>query len=240
MAPERDDERSLDLSFETLGRGEKEERVARICVASARGFTRNGSAAVITSNCHGAEALEREVERLKAELDDALDRGRQIFGASPAARAQGPRAKASEPSTGKSKLPSTLTVADAMTRDVKTVGENDRISVADQLMKLGRFRHLVVLGEDRAVVGVVSQRDIVFGALAWSLGIGKRAHQSALEAYPVKEVMATSVVSVDPATPLADAAALMMQRKIGCLPVLAGERLVGILTEGDFLALLSA
>lgn len=239
MSDESDDERSLDLNVETLGRGEREERVARICVASARGFTRNGSAAVITGNCHGVEALAREVERLKGELDDALARGRVHFGeAAPHERAR--RASAENAAAAKPKLPSTLTVADAMTRDVKTVAENDKISVADQLMKLGRFRHLVVLGEDRAVVGVVSQRDIVFGALAWSLGIGKRAHQSALESSPVKEVMATGVVSVDPATPLADAAALMMQRKIGCLPVVAGERLVGILTEGDFLALLSA
>jgi CBS domain-containing protein len=234
------EERNLELDVDTIGRGEREEQVARVCVANATGFTRSGSAPTVTANCHSVEALEREIARLKGELDDVLERGRAHFGVKTAERSQ--RVAAAGPArrdAPKPKLPSTLTVADAMTRDVKTVGRNDRISVADELMKLGRFRHLVVLDEEGAIAGVVSQRDIFFGALAWSLGIGKRAHQSALESYPVKDVMATSVVTVEPATPLADAAALMMERKIGCLPVVAGERLAGILTEGDFLALLS-
>jgi CBS domain-containing protein len=61
-----------------------------------------------------------------------------------------------------------------------------------------------------------------------------------LAASPAKDVMATNVVSVDPDAPLAEAAALLRKHQIGCLAVVAGDRLVGILTEGDFLALLAA
>jgi CBS domain-containing protein len=55
----------------------------------------------------------------------------------------------------------------------------------------------------------------------------------------VKDVMASRVVSVDPDAPLAEAAAPLREHKIGCLPVVAGDALVGVLTEGDFLALLA-
>jgi hypothetical protein len=57
---------------------------------------------------------------------------------------------------------------------VSTLKRNDRLSVADELMKLGGFRHVVVLAEAGAVTGVV-RRDIFHGALAWSLGQGKAA-----------------------------------------------------------------
>jgi CBS domain-containing protein len=129
-------------------------------------------------------------------------------------------------------------VADVMTRDVRTLGPNDRLALADELMKQGRFRHVVVVDEGR-VVGVVSQRDIFHGALAWSLGQGRRAHETLLTSSAVKDVMASNVVTVDPQAALAEAAALLRDHKIGCLPVVAGDALVGILTEGDFLALLA-
>jgi CBS domain-containing protein len=129
-------------------------------------------------------------------------------------------------------------VADVMTRDVHTLGPNDRLALAEELMKQGRFRHVVVVDDGR-VVGVVSQRDIFHGALAWSLGQGRRAHETLLASSAVKDVMASNVVTVDPQAVLAEAAALLRDHKIGCLPVVAGDELVGILTEGDFLALLA-
>jgi CBS domain-containing protein len=87
--------------------------------------------------------------------------------------------------------------------------------------------------------GAVLTRDIFHGALAWSLGQGRKAHEQLLAATPVKDVMASRVVSVDPDAPLAEAAAPLREHKIGCLPVVAGDALVGVLTEGDFLALLA-
>jgi acetoin utilization protein AcuB len=121
---------------------------------------------------------------------------------------------------------------------VRTLGPNQRLSVADELMKQGRFRHVVIVDEGR-VVGVVSRRDIFHGALAWSLGQGGKAHETLLTATPAKEVMASDVVTIDPGASLGEAAALLRKHQIGCLPVVAGDELVGILTEGDFLALLA-
>ena len=53
----------------------------------------------------------------------------------------------------------------------------------------------------------------------------------------VKEVMSTTVVTIGPHEPLANAARLMIEHKIGCLPVLDGEKLLGIVTETDFVKL---
>jgi CBS domain-containing protein len=85
----------------------------------------------------------------------------------------------------------------------------------------------------------LSHRNIFYGALAWSLGHGTLAHEKALESFTVKDVMESDVVTVHPDSALSEAAATMMERKIGCLPVVESHRLVGILTEGDFLAMLT-
>jgi CBS domain-containing protein len=179
------------------------------------------------------------VERLKQELDEALAEGRARLAGSKAAAA--PKAEASARAEGAQHIPALdtkLRVADVMTREVRTLGPNDQLSLAEELMQQGRFRHVVVVDAGR-VVGVLSQRDIFHGALAWSLGQGRKAHEHLLAATAVKDVMGSHVVTVDPDAPLAEAAALLREHKIGCLPVVAGDVLMGILTEGDFLALLA-
>jgi len=107
------------------------------------------------------------------------------------------------------------------------------------VMRLGRIRHLPVVDDDdeTKIVGLVSLRDVFRGSLARALGYGTRAQQKLLDMLFVKEVMTTELVTTTPDTPLVEAARLMAQRKLGCLPVLEDGRLVGILTEGDFVIL---
>ena len=126
-----------------------------------------------------------------------------------------------------------------MTRNVKTVGRNEKLSVASELMKVGGFRHLVVMDEDDEVAGVISHRDIFFNALAWSMGQGSKAHERNLEVVSAKDVMRSDVRTIDRNASLPEAAGLMRKNQIGCLPVTERGSLVGIITEGDFLALLA-
>jgi acetoin utilization protein AcuB len=222
--------------------GDRAAPSLRIAVGDAFGFTRHGGAPVVSRDCTSLAALEREVGRLQAELAAALDEARVRFGEVATKREAEPPARGAEPSPRERRLPAldpSLRVSDLMTREVRTLGPNERLSVADELMKQGRFRHVVVI-EDGRVVGVVSRRDIFHGALAWSLGQGKKSHEALLASSPAKEVMATHVVTVDPSASLGEAAALLRKHQIGCLPVVAGDELVGILTEGDFLARLAA
>lgn len=129
------------------------------------------------------------------------------------------------------------TVRELMTPVVRTLGCNDELTHADELMTAQRIRHVPVLGEDGCVCGVVSQRDLFRGALAKALGYGRTAQQRMHSLLRVKEVMSASVVTIGPHEPLANAARLMLEHKIGCLPVVDGGHLLGILTEGDFVKL---
>jgi CBS domain-containing membrane protein len=133
-----------------------------------------------------------------------------------------------------------LRVRDVMTPDVTTLKRNDKLTLADDIMHLGRIRHLPVLDDDgQQVVGLVSQRDLFRGALARALGYGRRAQRKVLDTLAVKEVMTSDVITTSPDTPLTEAARVLAERKIGCLPVVEDGRLVGILTEGDFVAMVA-
>jgi len=127
-------------------------------------------------------------------------------------------------------------VRDRMSRRVKTLGRNDELRLADDLMGMERIRHLPVLDVDGELVGILSQRDLFRGALARNLGYGEHAQNKLMSQLVVKEVMTNDPITIAPDAPLAEAAKKMLEHKIGCLPVVEEGRLVGILTESDFLA----
>jgi CBS domain-containing membrane protein len=132
-----------------------------------------------------------------------------------------------------------LKVRDVMTREVRTVVRNDQLGVADKLMKDERIRHLPVIDEDGDVCAVVSQRDLFRGALLRALGYGSRAEETVLRQVVVKEAMSAELFTTTPDTPVADAARVMIERRVGCLPVLDAGKLVGIVTETDFVRLVA-
>lgn len=130
-----------------------------------------------------------------------------------------------------------LRVRDIMTAEVTTLKRNDKLTLADDIMNLGRIRHLPVLDDEgEELVGMVSQRDLFRGALAGALGYGQHAQRKVLDTIFVKEVMSSDLITTTPDTPLVAAARVLVERKIGCLPVIEKGRLVGIVTEGDFVA----
>jgi CBS domain-containing protein len=131
-------------------------------------------------------------------------------------------------------LSKSLSVRDVMTKNVLSVERNQKLATADDIMRLGRVRHVLVVNEAGDLEGVVSQRDLFHGGLLKALGYGTRAKEHALDTLLVKEAMGTTTT---PDASLQSAARLMAERKIGCLPVLEAGRVVGILTEGDFVLL---
>jgi CBS domain-containing membrane protein len=128
-------------------------------------------------------------------------------------------------------------VRDLMTRDVITLERNEKLLVADDVMRLGRVRHLPIVDSDGALAGIVSQRDLFHSGLMKALGYGTHAQRQSLDMLVAKEAMKTDVTTTTPDTKLADAAKLMFERKIGCLVVLEAGKIVGILTESDFVKL---
>ena len=133
-----------------------------------------------------------------------------------------------------------LRVRDLMTREVATLRPNDKLSVAEEIMRTARIRHIPVVCEDELeLIGILSQRNLFRGALARAFGYGEDAHGQALSRLLVREVMSEKVVTCAPGTALAEAAQSMLDHKIGALPVLEGGKLVGILTDSDFVRLVA-
>lgn len=133
-------------------------------------------------------------------------------------------------------MQSKVRVRDLMTTSVRTLGWNDKLSVADTLMRTERIRHLPVVDENGRLAGIVSQRDLFFSALVQAMGYGSASHDRMLSTIFVKEVMTEIVVTTTPETLVTAAAGVMVERKIGCLPVIEGDALIGILSESDIVS----
>ncbi len=116
-----------------------------------------------------------------------------------------------------------MRVEDLMTRSVRTIAPEDPAEVAWSLMQRDDFHHLVVMDHGHAV-GVLSRGDL--GGLK---GANRRKGVTA------SDLMTPSVVTATPTTTLRQAANLLRGYSIGCLPVLRGKTLVGILTVTDLL-----
>lgn len=226
-------EPNLGLDGTTTKRGGD---AVRICVRYADGYTREG-APTLTPDCESVEALERAVALLVEDLEAAVQEAAHRLEGRPRPEPRAPR-PAAGPRGPRPHLASDQVVADIMTPEVRTLGRNHKVSVADELMRVGQFRHAVVVDEEGGIAGVLSQRDIMLNALAWHLGQGRKAHELMLDTAFAKDLMQTDVVTIGPDAPIAEAARLMTERKIGCLPVVDASGLVGIVTDSDFLGLL--
>ena len=124
-----------------------------------------------------------------------------------------------------------MLVADAMTPRPVTVPPDATVAAARSAMRRGRFRHLPVVAAAE-LVGVVASGD-----LEASPGAPPEAAES-LADRPLTEVMSTEPVTVWPDEPVEVAARLLVEHGIGCLPVVADDGLVGILTESDLFSVL--
>jgi CBS domain-containing protein len=130
--------------------------------------------------------------------------------------------------------PRGMLVRDLMQRDVVTLNANDHLDLADSIMRLGRIRHMPVMAHDR-LVGILSQRDLFRAAISTVLALRPSAEREWLAKISVREVMTDHVITVTPDSNIQDAVRLMADRKLGCLPVVEGGKLVGLLSETDCL-----
>jgi len=125
-------------------------------------------------------------------------------------------------------------VRDIMVKEVATLDVNDELSLANDIMRLGRIRHLPVV-DGHKLVGIISERDLFRSSLAQALGYGTKATRDLMKTIRIKDIMVSAVVTVPPDMPLGEAVKLMVDKKIGCLPVVENNRLVGLVTETDVL-----
>jgi CBS domain-containing protein len=125
-------------------------------------------------------------------------------------------------------------VGDIMQAKVVTISVTERLSMVEDIMTLGRVRHMPVV-HGGALVGVVSQRDLLRASLSELGSFGSETRRAFLHAIEIARVMSAPPITIDPGASVEQAARLMAEHRIGCLPVVEGEKFVGLLTETDVL-----
>ena len=125
-------------------------------------------------------------------------------------------------------------VRDIMQEKIVTISAGERLSTVEDIMTLGRVRHMPVVHGGK-LVGVVSERDLLRASLS-SINTKRAEERRAfLHVVEIARVMSTPPIVIPPDAAIQEAALIMAERKIGCLPVLDGDALVGLLTETDIL-----
>lgn len=118
-----------------------------------------------------------------------------------------------------------------MTANPVTITPSTPLSEASRLMQENRFRHLPVVNPHGQLVGLLTQTDV----LAATDSIFRDPdNQMPVTNFPVEDIMVTDVKTVDEDTSVRQAAMFIEKHRIGCLPVMRGQQLVGIITDTDF------
>jgi CBS domain-containing protein len=128
-----------------------------------------------------------------------------------------------------------LTVAEIMTREPYTLGPDDNLATARRLLGEHRIRHIPIVSAQGSLIGVVSQRDVL--AAADSSVVNREGGGLHENDVALSSIMTTPVQTAEENAGLRAAALRLQKNKLGCLPVLREGRLVGIITDADFVAI---
>ena len=131
-----------------------------------------------------------------------------------------------------------MLVGERMTRNPVTITEETSIDDALHLMRERKVRRFPILDKAGHLVGIVSDKDLLHAAPSPASTLSVYEMHYLLAKLTVKKVMSSPVITISPDVPLEDAARIMADNKIGGLPVLDGDKLVGIITETDIFKIL--
>jgi acetoin utilization protein AcuB len=137
-----------------------------------------------------------------------------------------------------------MLVGERMTKDPIVIRDDTPIDEAMKIMRNNKVRRLPVLNSKGALVGIVSEKDLLYASPSPATSLSIYELHYLMSKITVADVMITEVITVTEDTPLEEAARIMADNKIGGLPVMSNGELVGIITETDlfkiFLELLGA
>ena len=128
-------------------------------------------------------------------------------------------------------------IKDIMTTEVFTLRATQTLALARFLMKLKHVRHIPIVEDDSHFIGLLTHRDLLAHTISLLADPGQNEQEEMDEYIHLGQVMKTNIVTVDPEMNLRDAIPILVENKYGCLPVVSQDKLVGIVTEADFLKL---
>ena len=132
-----------------------------------------------------------------------------------------------------------LLVSQLMTPIVFALGPNDDLATLQDLMRDRGVRHVPVVDGGGKVLGLVTHRDLLRSSPIEQEGTPEFVERAVLAQQSILDIMTTRVVTISPNADIREAAQIMFENKFGCLPVVKDRRLVGILTEADFVRLMA-
>ncbi|WP_456273725.1 acetoin utilization AcuB family protein [Bacillus sp. AK031] len=124
-----------------------------------------------------------------------------------------------------------MIVEEIMKTEVETLRAEDTIEQAIKLLRDKKIRHIPIVDDNMAVIGIVSDRDVKDGTPS----IFQKDKAAEELQNPLKLIMKTNVITGHPLDFVEEAAALFYEHQIGCLPIVKENRLIGIITETDLL-----
>jgi len=130
-----------------------------------------------------------------------------------------------------------MLVRKKMHKDLVTISKDERMTVAKKLLKEKNIRHLPVV-EGKKLIGLVTNMDIRKAEASPATSLEIRELHYLLDKLTVGEIMTRNVITISPDISVEEAAILLHDNKIGCLPVVEDGNLVGIITENDVMEIL--
>lgn len=128
-------------------------------------------------------------------------------------------------------------VSDLMSTPVHTITADRNLAELADLFDQHDVRHVPVIDGEGDVVGLVSDRDLLRNVLTDQADVPLSVRDSSMQGTLVETIMTRDVVTLAPNDGAPKAARTMLDNKFGCIPVTEGTRLVGIVTQSDFLRL---
>ncbi|USD65776.1 CBS domain-containing protein [Vibrio sp. SCSIO 43136] len=128
-----------------------------------------------------------------------------------------------------------IKIEDMMTRSPYTLMRSHCVQDAKDLMKQHDIRHVPVVDDAKKLLGIVTQRDVL--AIQESVLAKAPGEDSHTLNTPLDKVMAQGVMTASPKAGLKESAIYMQKHKVGCLPVVDHDQLVGIITDTDFVSI---
>ena len=128
-------------------------------------------------------------------------------------------------------------LSEIMNPKLITVDTRTSLRQAQRMLDQHNIRHLLVM-DGKRLVGIVSDRDLRKAAPSSKSPLTTSEREEFMDELKVVEVMSRKLITASPTTTAREAAKAMVREKIGCLPVVDGHTLVGIVTETDLLGIL--
>ena len=130
-----------------------------------------------------------------------------------------------------------LKVKDIMTSEVFVLHAAQTLELVRSLMRIKHVRHVPIVEPDNTFVGLMTHRDLLAQTISHLADVDEEEQEYLDRNIHIMNIMKTDVTIADPEMDICSAITLLLEHKYGCLPIVSEGKLVGIVTEADFLKL---